>query len=229
MMHYGGGRKVSHIRTALHAIIVLHLTAASPFSAQSSNDRPLLNQSPMLCTDGAFVAMVPLARPQPLIVVTMGRNGIAPQQTASTNGNEVFGMKCGSWGVELLVRETGSDHFSRLPFSIHDDTIQREQRQDLDWSISRNGPMPREIEREMGDFHRLGWVAGSGMLGDWYVRVPNVVNLEHIYELHFVRTEKRLPHGLETTLVVNLLEETYQRKVTKSVPIISEKKIEAGD
>jgi hypothetical protein len=50
------------------------------------------------------------------------------------------------------------------------------------------------------------------MLGDWYVMASRVYSLDHIYEVHFVATHK----GPVNTFVVNLLEETFNRRVTLS-------------
>jgi hypothetical protein len=63
--------------------------------------------------------------------------------------------------------------------------------------------------------------AGDGMRGDWYVQ--GGYSPGHIYEVHFVETETRYRKDATTIkLVVDLLEETLDRKVTRSVPLIEE-------
>src|SRR5262249_35598340 len=99
----------------------------------------------MLCTDGPFVAMVSVC-PQQLVVVRIGRTGIEKPQKLSLKYDGVYGMKCGWRRVELLVQAAGSDHFSRLRFMIGGDTIQQEQPQDVDYSVSGKGPTPREVD-----------------------------------------------------------------------------------
>ena len=63
--------------------------------------------------------------------------------------------------------------------------------------------------------------------GDWRVLVGQIPDRpNNKYEVHFVSTETRYPRGGVTDkLVVDLLEETLDGKVTKSVPLV---KIEAS-
>src|ERR1035441_3764654 len=116
--------------------------------------------------------------------------------------------------LELRVREKESDHFSVLPFSVLEGTIQPEPREDINWSISRNGTMPSVIERRIERFY-VG--ASAGMRGNWYVHVDSAPG--RIYELHFVETERR-DRGLDTKLNVDLLSETYDHKTLQTVPLI---------
>lgn len=63
--------------------------------------------------------------------------------------------------------------------------------------------------------------AGDGMRGNWYVQ--GGYSPGHIYEVHFVETETRYRKDATTVkFVVDLLEETQDRKVTQSVPLIEE-------
>jgi hypothetical protein len=103
--------------------------------------------------------------------------------------------------------------------------IEQGQPEDLNWSISRNATMPHDIERRLDEFHGIGSLAGVGMMGDWYVMVPRVYSLDRIYEVHFVATHK----GPVSTLVVNLREETFNRRVTRSVPLLQASRVESGD
>ena len=64
--------------------------------------------------------------------------------------------------------------------------------------------------------------------GDWYVNMIGVPS-KRVYEVHFVKTEKHSRNGLTTTLTVDLLEESVDRKVNRSVPLIRATRFEAGD
>lgn len=88
-------------------MLVAQFLGPRSLAAQDNKDRPLFTHTPMMCYAGPYVAMVPLAAPQPLVIVPIGPEGIAPAQTIPTTGNGVIGMKCATWGVELLVRGNG--------------------------------------------------------------------------------------------------------------------------
>jgi len=140
---------LSLAKFALVVILVPCLAAATGRTAKGSS-KPLFTYFPsnMLCVDGPFVAMVRL-RPQELVVLRIGPTGIDQPQTVRVNYDDVYGMNC-TWGrVDLLVRATGSDHNTRLPFSITYDSVQQEQPRDVDYSTSGKGPTPPELE----DFH----------------------------------------------------------------------------
>lgn len=208
-------------KIALSAILfVLCVTTASSVVAQPAAKKPLFTETPMLCVGGGFVAMVPLGRPQSLVVIRIGSEGIEEPQTIPTTGNEVHGLKCVGSYVELLVVGTGSDHFSILPFSVQESGIQPQPREDINWSTSRKAPTPPEIERRLEAFYDI-----LNTRGDWYVVVPRVANPDRVYEVHFFKTKKK---G-DSIFVVTLLEETLDRKVTRSVPLIREEVADVYD
>jgi hypothetical protein len=80
------------------------------------------------------------------------------------------------------------------------------------YSISGKGPMPVEIQ----DFYKVQLLP----FGDWRISVPAFPRFNTMYELHFTRVQKRVHEGLTTTLVVDLLEETLDRQISASVPLI---------
>jgi hypothetical protein len=80
----------------------------------------------------------------------------------------------------------------------------------------------------MDQFNAIGSVSGAGMRGDWYVSVPRVNNRDHIYEVHYAITRTRSTDGHATTVSVTPLEETLDRKITKTVPLVREKTYENG-
>ncbi len=200
------------------AVLMCQLIAPHDFFAQTSNEQPLFTQVPRMCYAGPYAAMMPLAAPSALVVIPIGPSGIAQKQTISTTGNGVLGMKCATWGVELLVREDGSDHLSRLPFAIEHGIVVQEPRRLIDWTIpkSQENPVPREIERLEDDYSQFE----PRGLGDWVEPLPRADNVEHKYLIHFLIKEKRLPNGLETTTDVDLLEESYKGRVTKSITLV---------
>ncbi len=213
--------RASPIIAALFATLVLCMTAASAAAAQTDS-KPLFTHRPWLCIGRGFVAMVPLYRPQPLIVIKISSKGIEAPQTLPTTGNEVHGLQCVGSDIELLVQEAGSDHFSVLPFSVKQSAVKQEQREDINWPLGKVGTPP-DVERRMEAFHGMGR-AGDDMTGNWYIQVPSPEGRPgHIYKVHFVETETGSPrNGLAVTLVVNLFEETLDRKVTQTVPLIRE-------
>jgi hypothetical protein len=114
--------------------------------------------------------------------------------------NETFGMQCVGSYIEILVREMDSDHFSVLPFDIQQATIEREQRDDLNYSIFLAGPILRTGARH------------------------------NAYGVHFVMKETRTRQELVISLVVDLLEEKIGKlpfsikdgRITQLVPLIGE-------
>ena len=205
---------------------VLWISATSTAAGQTSTKPLFTDYPPWLCVGGGFVAMVPLSRPQPLMVIRIGAKGIEAPQTISTTNNEVRGLQCSGSHIELLVREGESDHFSILEFNVQESAINAGLREDLNWSISRKAATPPTIEHTMDTFDWIGSRAGSWMRGDWFVEVPRNDNLGHIYEVHFVRTEARGMVKLEVTL----LEETLGRKkVTRSIPLVRFEASDASD
>lgn len=217
---------------------VLWMTAVRTATAQMTSkalfDGPW--EPPMMCIGGGFVAMLGPGYHQPLIVIKIGDNGIAALEKLSIEGNETFGMQCVGSYIEILVRETDSDHFSVLPFDVQQGTIEREQREDLNYSISLAGPMPAAIQRRMDEFHRVELYPGRGLLGDWYVPILRTGTRHHAYAVHFVMKETRIRQELAIGLVVDLLEENLGKlpfsikdgRITQLVPLIREQDT-AGD
>jgi hypothetical protein len=153
--------------TAVVAVFVLCMATTSTPAAEKGS-KPLFTHRPSLCVGRNFVAMVPVSRPQPLIIIKVGDKGMEAPQTIPTTGNEeVFGLQCVGSDIELLVRETGADHFSVLPFTTWP-SIQPEPREDINWPIGKVSTPPA-IERRMNGFHQIGR-AGDDMRGNWYVR-----------------------------------------------------------
>jgi hypothetical protein len=100
------------------------------------------------------------------MVIKIGSEGFEAPQSIPTTGNEVRGsLRVGS-NIELLVQEAGADHFSVLPFSIQECTIEEAQREDFTSSSSRKATIARAIEGRMNEF--LGMRrAGENVMGDW--------------------------------------------------------------
>ena len=203
----------------LVAILVAQLLEPWAFAAQESRDRLPFSLPPMMCYAGPYVAMIPYEFSSDLVVVPIGRKGIAPTQTISTAGNGVMGMKCAKWGVELLVRENGSDHLSKLPFRIEDGTVIQEPREMIDWTIpkSNSSPVPLEIQRMEDEFYQFG----PRGIGDWFVQLSGTP--QHEYVVHFQSAEKRFPGGLEETLRAHLLEKTYDGHITRAMALVRSK------
>ncbi len=210
-------------RAAVFAFCALWAATAPGFAQRLQ--LPLLTDQTWFCIGGGFIAMSPFSRPQPLIIIKIGGKGIEAPLTIPTTGSEVFGMQCLGSHLELLVRESGSDHFSVLPFHVQPGPIEREQREDIDWSISQKPSMPPAIERRLEAFHGPGSLPGSTMWGDWYEEVPRVDNTGHAYEVHFLRRQT----GDTIRVVVDLLEETFTRKATRSISLIRAKLVDVKD
>lgn len=205
-----------------NAVIVFVLFVASSSSfAQQSNRRPLFTEDTSVCAGRGFVAMVSFSRSQSLTIVIVSDEGIRSPQTIQTTGNDILGVQCMGSHLELEVREAGSDHASVLPFRILDGAIQREPREDIDWSISHNGTVPSPVERREDGF-QMG--AGSGMRGDWYYGV--YFGPDRVYELHYVITDR----DGTTKVTVDLLSETYgYYKVLQTIPLIHFESHESAD
>jgi hypothetical protein len=194
--------RTSPVKAALFLFLAFNLTVSDAVAAQVTKQQPLFTSFPtlMLCAESSFVAMAS-EHPTQLTVLRIGRNGIEEPQKLPVAYNGVYGIKCNYQRVELLVLENGSDHFSRLPFTIRENAVEHGQPVDIEYSVSRKGPMPPEIQ----DFHKLQvWPRG-----DWYVVVPGIPRFNVMYELHFVKTQERSPKGLANKLTVDLLEETF--------------------
>lgn len=204
-------------------LMALSLLTAMSFAVAQTSSGPLFTHFPsrMICAENSFVAMSPGVLPAELVIIRIGRRGIEEPQKIAVGYQDVYGMKCNYQRVELLVLENGSDNFSRLPFTIGENTIQREKVIPIDYSKSGKGPEFRLVE----DFHKIQ----SLPLGDWYVSVPAFPRFNIQYELHFTRSEQHSANGLTTTLVVDLLEESLDRKVSKVVPLIKEENFEAAE
>lgn len=201
----------------LFAVLVLCLAAANA-EAQKAEPKPLFTGPTFLCAGNGFVAIVPFSKPQSLIVILADRNGIEAPQTIPTTGNDVSELACMGSHIELLARETNANHPSVLPFALREELlglgpIKQEPREDIEWSGS--GPEPSAVERRIEGFD-TNPASGFGMTGDWYVGVGG--NRDHMYELHCVSSRAR---G-ERKFSVDLLDETYDRKVLRSIPLIRE-------
>lgn len=218
---------MSRRQIVLVAMLVAQFLGLRAMAAQKSQGQALFSQRPMMCYAGPYVAMVPLAAPQPLVIVPVGPEGIAPAQTIPTTGNGVIGMKCATWGVELLVRENGSDHLSKLPFKIEDGSVKPEPREIISWIIpkSNSSPIPQEITRLEDEYHQFG----PRGVGDWFVGLPRTRTPQHEYVIHFVSAEKRLPDELEMTLRADLLEETHEGRVTRVVALVQSTRVEGAE
>jgi hypothetical protein len=158
---------------------------------------------------------MPIGFSQSLTVIRVGATGIETPEAVSIPAREVHGLQCMGSHIELLVED--GDHFSVLPFNVQQGGIRQEQREDLDWSLSREPAMPSAIERRTEAFHGIGVEAGAGMRGDWYVQVYGIYSPGHLYEVHYVQ---RGVNPADIKLEVTLLEETLSRKVVGSLPLI---------
>jgi len=152
--------KVRRANAVLSCMLVLCLATGIAAAAQETN-KPLFTDQVWLCIGRGFVAMVPLARPQPLVVINIDHKGIGQPDKIATTGNEVFGLQCMGSHIELLVRQGESDHFSVLPFSVRGDGIKQEPREDINWSIDGKFPTPSGIERREEAFD---WLTSSPCL-----------------------------------------------------------------
>jgi hypothetical protein len=212
---------MSSSRTAfvLSALLTICLLATSTVRAQTSSKPLFTAYPPHLCVAGGFVAMAGISRRNPLVVIPIDVNGIEPPQTIPSVGDEVLGMLCSNSQIELLVRDYESNRLIISLYAVqwhsgNPTTIHEEQPEEL--NLPKAGPTPPAVVFRKGS---LEWQGRSwaGARGDWYVWVPQVVDRpNNTYEVHFVST-----HGKHCgKLVVTLLEETLDKKVTRSVPLV---------
>ena len=212
-----------HISRILGYALIVVVGLGVPARPQANTVQPLFTYFPsqMICSDDSFVAMTPGVLPSELVIVRIGPQGIEPPQKIPLAYHDVYGIKCNYQRIELLVREERADNFSRLPFSIRETGIQKENAIPIAYSISQKGPLPSEIE----DFHKVQLLP----LGDWYASVPAYPRFNVMYELHFTRTQQRSAKALTTKLSVDLVDETLDRRVNKTVPLIRYDRIEYAD
>ena len=211
------------------AVLAVCLTATNVAAEQAGNSPPFTRKAPSLCVGGGFVAMVPWGFSQPLVVIRISSKGIEAPQTFPTTGYYVGGMQCAGSYIELLVQQKGSDHHSILPLRVQSASFEVEPREELLESIAPSRPTPRDVERKMERFGGIGRTAWTAV-GDWTVEVPWVDNPGRVYFVHFVHTEAIVRgSGVSTRIVVTLLEETYSRRIIRSVPLIRVKSFESAD
>lgn len=160
--------------------------------------------------------MASVTRHGRLIIIRIGVNGIEEPRTILLE-DDVYGMKCNYQRVELLIQRQNEDFFSRLPFVIREDSIERQKPIPIDYAISEKGPTPIEIE----DFHKVMALP----LGNWYVQVPGAARPNKVYELHFIRSTEQL----RSSFVIDLVEETSDKRVIKSVPLVRVENSEGGE
>jgi hypothetical protein len=191
-------------------------------NAAEGDSKPLFTTflANMVCWDAPFVALASV-RPQELVLIRITENGIQPANHVSVPYNDIYGIRCYYDRIELLVRSSESDHFSRLPFKITPTEIQRQDPQEIQYSISQNGPTPPEL----ADFYKIAQQIKLTS-GDWRVRL-NTLDSKHVYELHFTRT--KFSKGGVHKFSVTLLEETFRGNVLKSMPLVHEEKMEFAD
>ena len=159
-----------------------------------------------------------------LVVIPIDLNGIEAPQTIPLVGDAVFGMQCNGSPIELLVNDYKSGGFLMPLYTVewhsrNPKTISEEHREGLD--LLKSTPTPEN------SFVWGANQAGHLTTGDWRLLIGQIPDRpNNRYEVHFVSTETRYPRGGVTDkLVVDLLEETLDGKVTKSVPLV---KIEAS-
>ena len=225
---------MSHCKMAMSRVAVLLrlfplIVAAGSAVAQTSNKPIFTNYPPYLCVGGGFVAMAGISMRDPLIVIPIDVNGIEAPHSIPSVGDEVRGMQCSDSHIELLVNEYKSSRLIVPLYTVewhsnNPTTIREEQPTEI--AMPKSGFTPPALKQRRDS---LAWGvnrAGGWTTGNWHVWVPQVVDRpNNRYEVHFVHTETRHPCGGATSmLVVDLLEETLDGKVTKSIPLV---KIEA--
>ncbi len=204
------------VLSSVLAICVLTTNAAG---AQTSGKAIFTDYPPYLCVGGGFVAMNGISHRASLIVIPIDVNGIEPPQIMPSVGDAVVGMQCSAHYIELLVDNHKSELItplyavqwhSGLPSTIHE-----EQQEGLE--LPKVGAAPPAIAYKKDSLEWGGNRAGGYVSGDWYVRVPQVVDRpNNTYEVHFVSTHRKNCGKL----VATLLEETLDKKVTRSVPLV---------
>jgi len=189
--------------------------------APQTSSKPIFTDyPPYFCVGGGFVAMAGISPRDPLIVIPIDANGIEAPQTIPPVGDAVLGMQCSGSHIELLVNDYKSGRLIMPLYTVQEHrwdlpSIREEQREEL--NLPKSGPTPPAAEHKKDSFDWVGSRAGAHMRGDWYILVPQVVyRPNNTYEVHFVST-----HGNTwDKLVVTLLEETLDKKVTRSVPLV---------
>ncbi len=193
--------------------------AISTVSAQTSSKALITDYPPNLCVGGGFVAMAGISRRDPLIVIPIDVNGIDAPQTIPSVGDEVFGMLCSGDQIELLVNDYESHRLIMPLYTVqwhsrNHTTIREEEPEDL--NLPKTGPTPPAVvfRKDSLEWQGRPWARARG---DWYVSVPNVVDRPYkIYEVHFVSAHGNTWDKLDVTL----LEETIDKKITRSVPLV---------
>jgi hypothetical protein len=202
-------------------LLVFALSVATGSAAVQTSKKPIFTDyQPFLCVGGGFVAMAGISKSNPLIVIPIDVNGIEAPQIIPSVGDAVIGMQCSDSRIELLVDDDKSGRLIMPLYTVQwhsqrPSTISEEQRENLD--LPKSGPAPPATSFKEGSLTWGGNRAGGYMRGDWYVWVPQVVDRpNNTYEVHFVSS-----HGKNCgKLVVTLLEETLDKKVTRSVPLV---------
>ena len=212
-------------RVFICRVLICFSVLVVSYAAQNQlAEHPLFSYFPsdMVCSDISFVALASVKPPE-LVVIRIDENGIGAPQRMPLPYNDVYGMKCNYEKVELLVRAAGSDHFSRLPFTISNEGVQQNPPEEFEYSIAGNGPEPPEIN----DFYKIQQQLRH-TVGDWRIRV-NTLDPKRRYELQFVKTEYLSRTGLVTRFSVTLVQETFRGQVLKSVPLVHKENFEPAD
>jgi hypothetical protein len=204
------------------ALLGLALGVATCMGAAQTKTKPLFTDyPPYLCVGGGFVAMAGIGDRDPLLVIPIDVNGVEAPQTIA-QGDAIIGMRCAAHRIEILVQDYKSGHPIKFLYTVQwhsqsPTTIHEDQREDI--YVPRIGPEPPAVDfLEWGVNRAGGWTTG-----DWYIWVPQVVDRpNNRYEVHFVHTQTRHRGGGATSkLVVDLLEETLDRKVTKTLSLVN--------
>jgi hypothetical protein len=195
------------------ALLAVCVWTSNNAGAQTSSKAIFTDYSPYLCVGGNFVAMSSNHR---LIVIPIDVNGIEAPQTIPSEG---FGLRCSASHIEQVHNDVKSGRFIVLLYTVQwhsqsRSTIQEEQAEEI--PLPKSAVLPAAIVH-MKDSFWQGNRAGLYARGDWYVGVPRVVDRpNNIYEVHFISVHARD----SDELVVDLLEETLDKKVTQSVPLV---------
>jgi len=187
--------KLSCTTFVFSALFATCVTATGAASAQTSTTALFTGNTPYLCVGGGFIAMAGISRNAALLVIPIDVNGIEAPQTIA-RFDAINGMRCAAHHIELLVIDYKSGHSSKLLYNVQ-----------------RRGPEPPAVDFLQWGGNRAG---GYGK-GNWYEWVPQVVDRpNNTYEVHFVSTHSKNCGKLAVTL----LEETLDKKVTHSVPLV---------
>jgi hypothetical protein len=195
------------------ALLALCVWTTNNAGAQKSSKAIFTDHPPYMCVGGDFVAMSSNHR---LIVIPIDVNGIEAPQTISSEG---FGLRCSASHIEQLHNDAKSGRLIVLLYTVQwhsksQSTIQEEQPEEI--PLPKSGLLPAAIVHMKDSFWQRNR-AGLYTRGDWYVWVPQVVDRpNNIYEVHFISVHAK---GSDK-LVVDLLEETLDKKITQSVPLV---------